>query len=397
MRTGQANVVVAGHICLDIIPEFPETREGAAAAPPPGKLAIVGPAEASTGGCVSNTGLALHKLGISTALLGKVGDDLLGRATIDFIRQNDELLAESMIVSKGEKSSYTIVVNPSGVDRSFMHFPGPNDTFVADDLDYNVISGARLFHFGYPPLMRAMFEDNGKELIKLFKQVKDTKATTSLDMAQPDPQSPAGQADWLTILKSVLPYVDIFLPSLDEILYMLGSPYRERFEAAQAAGEGLDYALCAELSEALIEMGVAIVCLKMGDHGLYLRSTADLSRLEKMGKGAPIKPGEWRNRELMAPCYQVKVAGATGSGDCTIAGFLAAWTHELTPAQIMNMAAAVGASSVEQKDATSGVRTWEETIQRMQHGWPRRNHIAPKAGWRWDAEMGVWIGPCDCL
>jgi PAS domain S-box-containing protein len=36
-------------------------------------------------------------------------------------------------------------------------------------------------------------------------------------MAYPDPDSPAGRADWLTILQNVLPFVDVFVPSYEEI------------------------------------------------------------------------------------------------------------------------------------------------------------------------------------
>jgi sugar/nucleoside kinase (ribokinase family) len=44
----------------------------------PGGLVEIGPATLATGGCVANTGRALHRLGISTRLLGKIGDDPLG-------------------------------------------------------------------------------------------------------------------------------------------------------------------------------------------------------------------------------------------------------------------------------------------------------------------------------
>ena len=63
---GLGRVIVAGHICLDILPAFPP----ASASSPfsftsqfqPGSLLRVGPAVFSTGGPVSNTGLALHNM-----------------------------------------------------------------------------------------------------------------------------------------------------------------------------------------------------------------------------------------------------------------------------------------------------------------------------------------------
>ena len=76
--------VVAGHICLDIIPQF-EIDQGdeLSAYLAPGRLTDVGPATLSTGGTVSNTGINLHRLGVHTQLMGKVGDDVLGKAILD--------------------------------------------------------------------------------------------------------------------------------------------------------------------------------------------------------------------------------------------------------------------------------------------------------------------------
>jgi len=58
-----AQVIVAGHICLDIIPRFP-TDAGAdlSAYLSPGRLSEIGSVTLSTGGAVSNTGLNLQRL-----------------------------------------------------------------------------------------------------------------------------------------------------------------------------------------------------------------------------------------------------------------------------------------------------------------------------------------------
>ena len=61
-----AEAVVAGHICLDIIPAL-----AGEAIPAPGRLVAAGPAVTATGGAVSNTGLALHRLGVPTRLAGR--------------------------------------------------------------------------------------------------------------------------------------------------------------------------------------------------------------------------------------------------------------------------------------------------------------------------------------
>jgi sugar/nucleoside kinase (ribokinase family) len=65
----------------------------------------------------------------------------------------------------------------------------------------------------------------------------------------------------------------------------------------------------------------------------------------------------------------VDVVGTTGSGDATIAGFLAALLRDVSPAQAMNIALAVGACNVEAADALSGIRLWGDTLRRITAGW----------------------------
>ena len=73
-------VIAAGHCCLDITPVFPHGRRCGAVSEilVPGKLIQMDPASVSSGGCVSNTGLALKLLGNDVTLMGKVGDDDFG-------------------------------------------------------------------------------------------------------------------------------------------------------------------------------------------------------------------------------------------------------------------------------------------------------------------------------
>jgi sugar/nucleoside kinase (ribokinase family) len=187
-------------VCLDIIPGF-GAGGGGIEGLRPGSLTGVGPAILAGGGPVSNAGLALHRLGLPVALMGKVGADPLGRLLLDVFRRRGEELAAGMIVVPGEDTSYTIVLSPPGTDRLFLHCPGANDTFGADDIDYAGLPRGGIFHFGYPPLMRRMYAAGGRELAEIFRRVKARGLATSLDLARPDPASPAGRADWASILR----------------------------------------------------------------------------------------------------------------------------------------------------------------------------------------------------
>ena len=367
------NIVAAGHVCLDIIPTFLRGAASLDAVLQPGKLVDMGPAVLSTGGSVSNTGLALKRLGLPVRLMGKIGDDSFGTAVRDIFRKVDDSLVQTMIVDPAVSTSYTVVISPPGIDRVFLHCPGANDCFCAGDVSSALLAGMDIFHFGYPPLMAAFYRD-AEELAKLFGRVKALGVATSLDMALPDPASPAGQADWGGILRRALPSVDIFAPSLDEITFML---HRERGLAVRAkAAEGVPMGGLIEddvraLAGELLAMGTAVVMLKLGNQGAYLRVTGDRQRLAGCGCFSDAACEAWREAEFFSPCFNARVAGTTGSGDCTVAGLLAGIAKRLGPSESVRTAVAVGSASVERPDATSGVPAWDALDARIRAGWGR--------------------------
>lgn len=385
MSGGTAEVAVAGHICLDIFPTFVDERTRANVLTP-GTLVHVGPASFAPGGAVANTGFALHRLGIPTRLLGKVGDDLFGRALLDLVRASDESLTRGMLVAPGETSSYSVVISPPGVDRIFLHHPGANDTFGAEDIGLEQVGHARLFHFGYPPLMRRIYQDGGVSFATLLRDLKAHGVITSLDMALPDPASEAGGVDWESWLATVLPFVDLFVPSVDEIAFMLGRRLPHN-------GKQIDGPRLSELAALLLQFGAPIVVLKLGDAGLYMRTTCDEQRLREIGAGLPRNMHAWHHRELLTPCFQVQPVGTTGAGDCTIAGFLAGFLQHLSPEEVLKSAVAVGASSVEQADATSGVPSWSQVQARIHAGWTPCAVSLALPGWQEDQALTVWRGP----
>lgn len=386
-------VVVAGHICLDIIPAFASERDEMDDLVAPGRLTEVGEATFSTGGAVSNTGLNLYQLGIETALMGKVGDDLFGKAVLDVVKEYDAKLTDGMVVVPGATTSYTIVINPPNMDRAFLHCSGANHTFGADDVRYALVEDARLFHFGYPPIMKRFYANDGAELADMFQRAKSTGATTSLDMSMPDPQGPSGHADWPKVIERTLPYVDIFGPSFEELLFMLDRP---RFDELEATGDLLANMTPADvraLSDAVMAAGAKVLLLKIGEYGAYLRTAAGL---DGFGRAAPPDLDAWTARELWAPCFvPVETVGTTGTGDVTIAGFLAGVLRGQSPEDALITATAVGAYSVEAPDALGGVTSLDETLARIEAGWARQSLSVDAPGWHWDEARQLWLGPLD--
>jgi sugar/nucleoside kinase (ribokinase family) len=382
--------IVAGHICLDIIPDVSAIEPGTFNANfRPGHLLEAGAATLSTGGPVSNTGLALHKLGVPVRLIAKVGDDSFGHVVTRIIDAIDPELLSGMELDPQAITSYSIIISPPHIDRIFLHCPGANHDFGSADVSTAQLAQTDLLHFGYPPLMRRIYSNGGRELADLMGRAKAFGVTTSLDLCYPDPHSEAGQLDWVALFRAVLPYVDVFAPSLEELLFMLR---RKTFDNLSARGSIVEQAtpeLLHDISDELIGMGVKIVLIKLGARGAYLR-TANVNAINQLGRAAPSDRFTWADREMWAPCFKVEVVGTTGSGDATIAGFLTALLRDASPEIAMTMAVAVGACNVEAADALSGVRSWEDTARRLVQGWARLPVKIEAPGWQWNDQSQLW-------
>lgn len=366
-------IISAGHICIDITPVFPTGRAYGQLTEllVPGKLIQMDAADVHTGGSVANTGLALKKLGNDVALLGKVGDDSFGGMIRSILASHG---AGGLIVDKDSSTSYSVVLAVPGVDRIFLHNPGANDSFENADIPDSALEDAALFHFGYPPIMKRMYQDGGAELEKIFRRVKAKGIATSLDMAAVDADSEAGRADWRAILCRVLPHVDFFVPSFEELCFMLD---RTRYERLAAKGgdmtEGLDMlAEVSPLADMLMDMGCKVVVIKCGSAGMYYRCAGE-ELLKTVGERIDFDAALWADKAGVQPCFVPDVIlSGTGAGDTSIAAFLTAVLRGKGPADCVALACAEGACCVTGYDALSGLKPIEELEARIAAGWKTR-------------------------
>jgi sugar/nucleoside kinase (ribokinase family) len=381
---------VAGHLCLDLIPGFhheaPKALEDIFR---PGALTSIGGMVAATGGTVSNTGNALRIFGCRVRCIARVGDDAVGGLILKEMGRYGA--TQGIRVAHGEASSYTVVLAPPGVDRFFLHCPGTNDTFTAHDVDARLLSGARLFHFGYPPLMRRMYDGVGGEQARVLRKAAASGLTTSLDMAMPDPQAPAGMADWPAILSSVLPHVDLFLPSAEEAFYCMHPDVHHARKAEHISDfvERMVLHDFQELAESFLSMGCGLVALKAGRRGWYLRA-GGAGRLERAGRLGP-HLSSWAGREVWCPAYRVERAKSTlGAGDSSIAGFLTALLRGAKLEQCLRSANVAGAHNLSALDALSGLRTWPGVVADGERMEVLEVPAALQAGWRYRPDTGVY-------
>ena len=244
-----SKIIAAGHICIDITPVFPEHQpyHDLGELLVPGKLVRMEAADVHTGGSVANTGLALKLLGNDVQLLGKVGCDAFGSMIQNIVASYD---ANGLLTDPDSSTSYSVVLAIPGVDRVFLHNPGANDSFSSEDIPEEALEETVLFHFGYPPLMKTMYADNGAELIRIFRRIKEHGIATSLDFAAIDPHSESGRADWKQILRE-------FYPAFEKTLHTAEKEI-ERVEVKD------------EISDVPCDQCGAMMVYKMGRYGRFL-------------------------------------------------------------------------------------------------------------------------------
>lgn len=366
--------VVAGHICLDITPAIPEQASTKVQdILVPGRLINVGDADIHTGGAVANTGLAMKLLGVDVTLAGKIGEDSFGDMVTSITEKYGA--SDGLIKSPGDSTSYSIVLALPGADRIFLHNPGANDTFCADDLPMDAIKEAALFHFGYPPIMKRMYENDGDEFVKIMRLVKETGTSTSLDLAAVDAGTDAGRADWGMILKRTLPYVDIFVPSIEELMFMLD---RKKYEMIGERSAGRDFTDSVDIKDDLeplgrmcLDMGAGIVLIKCGASGMYY-CTADKASIDKAAGKLELKPDEWADKSGFERSFVPdKILSGTGAGDTSVAAFLTGMINGYSLQKCVTYAAATGACCVSAYDALGGLKSFEEIDAKINAGWKR--------------------------
>lgn len=279
------------------------------------------------GGNAMTAAMNLRKLGVESALVGKVGCDIFG----DFLR---ERLVSAGVDVKGlradptSQTSVSIVMLDATGERSFLHCVGANGTFGIKDIDYSVIESCDLVFVTGSFLMDTF---DGAETAEFLKTCKKMGKTTFLDVCWD------AKNKWSELLDPAMPYIDYLMPSIDEA---------ERLADCRDPDE---------ISAVFMNKGVRNVVIKLGSKGSYLRLEG-----EKKGRVFPAVKG-------------VTAVDTTGAGDSFCSGFLAAYARGKSPEECITFANATGALCVTAQGATTGIRTYEETICFMEEMKNARN------------------------
>ncbi len=287
--------------------------------PKAGLLERISSIKIFSGGCAMNAGIDMAKIGLKVAVLGKVGKDSFG----DFLE--GELVKNNIDVrgiSKDDKeqTSASVVLSASSGERSFLHTVGANASFCEADVNYDVIKESNIVFVGGTMLMDKF---DGEECAEVLKKCRQMGKTTVLDTAWD------ATGRWMKVLAPCMPYIDYFIPSIDEAIELSGKKTPE------------------EIADVFFDMGVKKVVIKLGSKGCY-------GREEKNGEG------------IYVPCYKVSAADTTGAGDSFCAGFLTGLSKGLSFEDSMRFANATGAHCVMAMGASTGIKSYEEIYKFME-------------------------------
>ena len=392
------DVVIAGHLCLDLIPKFTVEQEQDSIVDTliPGKMIDMRKCVVVGGGPVTNAGVSIRRLGAKVELIGKAGDDEFGRLIFAWYEEHEGHF-EGLRMVPGESTSYTIAICIPGVDRFYLHHCGANDTFGYDDVDFDIVDRAGLFLFGYPPWMKKIYENNGAELTGILTEVKARDVTTVLDLSIPDIDGYAGRQPWRSILENWIPLADIMVPSAEEVyLFLKRDEFLAKKEQVGAHDTVLDHMSVPDiqaLADEMIAMGTGVAMVKCGHRGLYVR-TAGADRLARFGDAKPADVDNWADRELWMPVYQEEsFVGALGSGDAAIAGFLTAFGRGHSLESALRYGSAAGSMNVTVPDGLTWNKGFDDLTLRIEGGWKIKDMAMDEDGWR--QKDGFWVGPND--
>ncbi|MBE9601887.1 carbohydrate kinase family protein [Pedobacter sp. MC2016-24] len=359
----ELDVMVAGYLGIDLIPDFKKTQQNVPLHDllKPGKLTEIDGLQLSLGGVVANTGIALKKFNKRVYLNGLTGNDFMGRIIQDWLERYQ--IATGIKMLPHASTAFGIVIAPPGVDRIFLESPGCNEIFSKSDIDFKVMQQSKIFHFGYPPLLKNFFVNNGNQLHSLFSEAQQLGVVTSLDLSLPDPQSEGSHCDWPAIMKKVLPFTDIFVPSIEELLNIMMPEEYHRIAAAADENDMIDFIpleTIQSLGSQMISLGVKILLLKMAHRGAYL-FTGDVSAVNEKGD-LQLDTENWNHITLHCDAYPVdpdRFKNASGAGDTAAAAFLTAILEGESAFRSLHYACIAGRNNLYCNDMYQELDSWE--------------------------------------
>ena len=256
------DVVSLGIHILDVLGR-PVTR-----IPPKQDVDLIEEIRPTVAGTAAGTSVDLAKLGADVLAMGAIGEDAAGDFIVDTMSRYG-IDTGGLKRKPGVQTSATMLpIRPNG-ERPALHVLGANAELTEEDVDLDAVRAARHLHLGGTYLMPKL---DGEPTARVLRAAKEAGVTTTLDLIQID------RPDLLAVLEPALPYVDYFMPGLDEARAISGLSDRQ------------------EVIRFFLERGVGHTVVKKGAEGSSI--------------AGGVLPGQ-----LRVPAFQAHVVDSTDYGD----------------------------------------------------------------------------------
>jgi sugar/nucleoside kinase (ribokinase family) len=210
----------------------------------------------------------LSTLGSVVAFSGKLGMDDFGNHILASLAKRG--VDTSNIIRSAEVSTGATIVLNFGEDRAMVTHQGAMADFTLGNIAEDLLLQSRHLHVSSIFLQPAL----RKEIIKLYKKAKALGLTTSLD-PQWDPSE-----RWDIDFKSLLSYVDVFLPNARELECITG------ISDIKAAAQSLSTA-----NVLVVKNGREGACLFYGDEFFIRSSFLNHRVVDSIGAGDSFDAG----------------------------------------------------------------------------------------------------------
>lgn len=308
------DVSVIGLYILDILGRPVE------AIPEGGNVEFIEEIRLTVAGTAGGTVVDCAKLGLDCLAVGAVGDDEKADWMLATMERHG-IDVSAMQRLKGVPSSATMLnIRPNG-ERPALHVRGASDHFDVPADSYDTVLGSPIVHLGGTGLLRRL---DGEPSRILLEEAKRRGRTVTFDLIAADENSSA-------IVDPLLPYIDYFMPSIEEAMVMSG-----RNSPAGAADH-------------FIDKGATCCVFTLGAEGAYY-AHSDGTRLS-------------------VPAYRIDVVDTTGCGDAFDAGFITALKHGMDPEDSVRFAQAAAGLVATGLGSDAGIRSFEHTRECMET-WP---------------------------
>ncbi|MES0341411.1 MAG: sugar kinase [Candidatus Humimicrobiaceae bacterium] len=283
-------------------------------------VALLEEIQITVAGTAGGTSIDLAKLGAEVFAMGAIGEDEIGNFLLTTM-QRYEINTGSLKRKPGvQTSSSMLPIRPNG-DRPSLHVLGANGELVWEDIDLEVIASVDYFHMGGTSLLPKF---DGEPTRKVLEFAKQNGVTTTFDLVAME------RPDLLDLIEPCLPFVDYFMPGLEEAVMMCGLTDRQ------------------EVIRFFLERGAGHTVFKMGEQGSSI---------------AYLKDGEVIEKRI--PSYKVPVVDSTGCGDAYCAGFIVGLSMGWDPEKAARLGTAAGGLVIQGLGSDAGIVDLDKTIEFM--------------------------------